>query len=72
MARMVNTENGWVLRDDWGVDDIQSVADCMEVTLTEEQCIQVMEALCQDYDTNFGITWEGIEFEIQALIEEAV
>ena len=70
MARMINTEHGWILRDDWSTDDIQSVADCMEITLTEGQCIEVMEALCRGYDTNYGITWEGIEDEINSLVEQ--
>jgi hypothetical protein len=68
---MINTEHGWVLRDDWGIDDIQSVAECMDVTLTDGQCVEVMEALCKSYDTNYGITWEGIESEIESLMQEA-
>jgi hypothetical protein len=70
MAKMVNTENGWILRDDWSIDDIQSVAECMEITLTKGQCVEVMEALCKGYDTNYGITWEGIESEIESLVAE--
>jgi hypothetical protein len=70
MARMINTEHGWILRDDWSIDDIQSVAECMGITLTEGQCIEVMETLCKGYDTNYGITWEGIESVINSVIAE--
>jgi len=69
MARMVKTEDGWVLRDDWGVADIQSVAECMEVEITEAQCIEVMETVCQNYDTSTGITWGEIEETIEELLE---
>ena len=69
MARMVKTEDGWVLRDDWGVADIQSVAECMEVEITEAQCIEVMQTVCLNYDTNTGITWGEIEETIEQLLE---
>lgn len=69
MARMIKTEDGWVLRDDWGVADIQSVAECMEVEITEAQCIEVMQTVCLNYDTNTGITWGEIEETIEQLLE---
>jgi hypothetical protein len=69
MAHLV-TENGKTfIRDEWGTEDIQSVAECnFEILLTKEQVAEVMEKVVESYDANIGISWDTIS----AAIKEAV
>lgn len=69
MAHLV-TENGKTfIRDDWGTEDIQSVAECnFEILLTDEQILQVMDKVVESFDCNIGISWDTIS----AAIKEAI
>jgi hypothetical protein len=69
MAHLV-TENGKTfIRDDWGTEDIQSVAECnFEILLTDEQILQVMDKVVEGFDCNIGISWDTIS----AAIKEAI
>jgi len=54
-----------VLVDAWHVEDVMSVADCMEVDITQEQAIQVLYNVADAFDANYGITWHHLEVEIE-------
>ncbi len=41
----------------WGIEDVQSQRE----SLTEEQCIEVLESLGNNHDANVGINWEVID-----------
>ena len=68
MARLIETHDGWVLRDDWTADDVQSVAECMEIELTEGMAHDVMHVLALNYDANIGINWEIVEEAIEEVV----
>lgn len=70
MARMIETHDGWVLRDDWYAEDIYSVADCMEVELTEDMVMKVMHYMADNYDLNIGLNWEVAEDAIQTILDK--
>ena len=70
MARMIETHDGWVLRDDWGVEDIQSVAECMDFEITDGMAHDVMQMLALNYDANVGINWDVVEEAIQEFVEK--
>lgn len=70
MARMIETHDGWVLRDDWAVDDIQSVAECMGLEITDGMAHDVMHMLASSYDANVGINWEIVEQAIEQITEK--
>lgn len=63
------------IRDEWGADDIQSVAENdsdLEEPLTPEQIARVMEIIVEGYDSNIGINWEviGSAIDIMFMDEE--
>ncbi len=60
MARIIDGK----LHVIWGVEDVQSKAEEMDVDITEEQCMTVLENAARRHDCNVGITWEVLEFWI--------
>jgi hypothetical protein len=61
MARLIKDKpDNWYIRDDWGVEDVQSQAVDMGVKLTKDQIYKVMERVVQMHDANFGINWDVI------------
>ena len=59
MAHMKQTETGvWYLADDWHIEDVKNVRP----DLDDDQCLDVLEALADDFDANNGINWEVIEY----------
>ena len=68
MAHMVMTHDGWVLRDDWSIDDVQArLEDYWFFTLTEGECLRVLELAADSFDANVGINWEVIDSAIGTL-----
>lgn len=59
-----------VIRDDWGKEDVLSVADCMEVELTPEQVTRVMEVVVKAFDASVGINWDSFEMAIDLVLAE--
>lgn len=74
MAHLHKQENGvTIIRDEWGADDIQSVAECdldLEEPLTPEQIARVMDIIVEGYDANIGINWEVIGSAIDIMLTE--
>ncbi len=71
MAKIVMVKGKPVLRDDWHEEDIHSVADCMDLELTDKQVLEVMQLVAKSRDCNNGINWEVIESAIDAVMESA-
>lgn len=69
MARLIDTPDGLVLRDDWTADDVNSVAECMEVELTEGMVTEVLIYLSDTYDLSIGLNWGVVEDAIQQIID---
>ncbi len=68
MARMIQSHDGWVLRDEWTVDDVQMQArDEWKFELTDDESIRVLQRVAQNYDSDSGITWDAINAAIKAL-----
>jgi len=64
MAHMTQNEKGtWYLSDEWHIEDVQSVRD----DLDEEQCIEVLDDLANNFDANNGINWNVIEYTANIL-----
>lgn len=63
MATVV-VENGiTLLRCDWHIEDVQS----LDESLTDEQCIQVLEIVAETHDANLGVNWDVIQCAIDEL-----
>jgi hypothetical protein len=68
MAHMVETHDGWVLRDDWHVEDVECrLEDYWGFELTEKECIEVLELVARSFDANDGVNWDAIDAAIEAL-----
>ena len=68
MAHMVQTHDGWVLRNDWFIEDVQArLEDNWDFTLTEDECIKVLELVADAHDANIGVNWDAIDAAIQSL-----
>ena len=71
MAKVVIIDGKPVLRDEWHPMDVESVADDMEVELTEDQVLEVMEIIVRRHDANIGINWDVIGSAIDYVLESA-
>jgi len=68
MAHMVETHDGWVLRDDWHTEDVEArLEDYWGFTLTEDECVKVLDLVCESFDANHGISWDSIDEAIRTL-----
>lgn len=70
MARIVIENGETILRDDWGIDDVQSVAEDMEIELTDKQAERVLHIASKTFDANIGINWGVIESCIDICLNE--
>jgi hypothetical protein len=70
MARL-EMENGFpVIIDKWDGDDIQCVAENMDLKLNEHQVLAVMQLIVKAHDCNIGITWDLIGSAIDTILEQ--
>jgi len=72
MANVVqNNEGEWVLRDEWGIDDIRNVTDCddIDAKLTDEDCINIMKIAADRFDANIGINWDVMHSAIETYLD---
>ena len=58
MAQVIEENGVTILRSDWHVEDVR--AQCP--WLDEYQAMQVMDAIADNHDANYGINWEIIEY----------
>ena len=71
MARIIQVNGNPVIQDQWDASDIESVAEDMEVELTEDQVLEVMEIIVRRHDANHGINWDVIGSAIDYVLESA-
>ena len=70
MAHVKYTEEGTpYISNDWHVEDVESVCEQMEGTLTEEGMEDVLHTVANSFDANYGIAWDNFEFAIQQVID---
>lgn len=68
MAHMVQTHDGWVLRNDWFIEDVQArLEDYWDFTLSEDECLEVLGLVADAHDANDGINWDAIDAAIECL-----
>jgi hypothetical protein len=71
MANVIKVNGHLVLRSDWDMSDVHTQAECMNVTLTDEQAEQVLEVVAYGFDANIGINWEVIGNAIANVMADA-
>jgi hypothetical protein len=59
------------IEDTWNLDDFRNVADGYDTeTFTDEELIQAMERVADNFDANEGITWETLEAGLDFIVWE--
>jgi len=75
MAKVVFENNEYILRDDWSIEDVRNIIEFNNIeeaeSFTDEDCVRVLEIVAENFDANYGITWDSIDFVINQLIEES-
>jgi len=72
MARVIEENGSFVLRDEWHIEDVMGQAENMGIELTEDQAIEVLYWLAKCHDANYGINWDSIDSAIQFVTKEYV
>lgn len=74
MAHMVQTHDGWVLRDDWFIDDVEvRLEDYFGgLTLTKAECVMVLQLVSDTFDATVGISWDSIDAAIVVLFGDRI
>jgi hypothetical protein len=68
MAHLVTEDGITFIRNDWYVDDVQArLEDNWDFTLTDDECIKVLELVADSHDANDGINWDAIDAAIECL-----
>ena len=68
MAQMIQSHDGWVLRDEWTIYDVGTrLDDEWGFELTEDECLKVLQFVADNFDCNDGINWDAIDAGIEAL-----
>jgi hypothetical protein len=65
MATLVINEGKAFIEDIWDIDDIREVASGFEEDFTDEMLMSAMSHVVENYDANYGITWETVESALQ-------
>lgn len=69
MAHVKYTEEGTpYISNDWLIEDVESVCENMQVTLTEDEKEEVLHLVADGFDANYGIAWDNFEMAIQYII----
>ena len=75
MAKVVFENNEYILRDDWSIEDVRNIIEFNNIeeaeSFTDEDCVRVLEIVAENFDANYGITWDSIDFVVNQLIEES-
>ena len=69
MAHLTQDKNGkYYLADDWHIEDVQSIRQ----DLDDDQASDVLEAVADNHDANYGINWNVITFWADELFPQEV
>ena len=50
----------------WNIDDVRQTIDDqdMDIELTDDECMEVLDYCVQKHDANFGIGWDTLQHAI--------
>ena len=69
MAHVKHTDDGTpYISNNWLIEDVESVCENMQVTLTEDEKEEVLHLVADGFDANYGIAWDNFEMAIQDVI----
>lgn len=69
MATLVTDNGSPYIEDIWNLEDFRSVADGYdEEEFSDDELLQAMELVVDNFDANYGITWETIEAALDVIV----
>ena len=71
MATLITDKGAPYIEDIWSLDDFRNVADGWDTEeFTDEELLEAMELVVDNFDANYGITWETIEAALDQIVWE--
>ena len=71
MATLITDKGAPYIEDIWSLDDFRNVADGSDTEeFTDEELLEAMELVVDNFDANYGITWETIEAALDQIVWE--
>ena len=71
MATLITDKGAPYIEDIWSIDDFRNVADGSDTEeFTDEELLEAMELVVDNFDANYGITWETIEAALDQIVWE--
>jgi hypothetical protein len=71
MATLVTDKGVPYIEDIWSLDDFRNVADGSDTEeFTDEELLEAMELVVDNFDANYGITWETLEAALDWIVWE--
>ena len=71
MATLITDKGAPYIEDIWNLEDFRNVADGYDTEeFTDEELLQAMEMVVDNFDANYGITWETIEAALDQIVWE--
>tara|TARA_R110002110_G_scaffold365387_1_gene575356 strand:+ start:252 stop:503 length:252 start_codon:yes stop_codon:yes gene_type:complete len=73
-----NLSWGWVDKNTisicWTVDDVKQAFKNIdkEITLTDDDCRDVLERVLNDHDANYGVTWDNLIWSAEDLFPKKI
>lgn len=52
----------------WNSEDVMQKAKEMGITLTEDQVVDVMQSIRDNFDASIGVNWDVIEYHIAFVV----
>ena len=51
----------------WNIDDVRQTIDDqdMDIELTDDECMEVLDYCVRKHDANFGIGWDTLQWAIE-------
>jgi len=71
MATLVMNNGKPYIEDVWNLDDFRNVAERSDTEdFTDEELIEAMEMVVDNFDANYGITWSTVESALDWIVWE--
>jgi hypothetical protein len=71
MATLITDKGAPYIEDIWSLDDFRNVADGSDTEeFTDEELLEAMELVVDNFDANYGITWETLEAALDWIVWE--
>lgn len=70
MATLITDKGAPYIEDIWNLEDFRNVADAFydDEEFSDSELLDAMELVVDNFDANYGITWETIESALDVIV----